>query len=104
MNRQQETDKHARIAMVIISGLIIFLFMIALSGGCYAQQDTISNDNLCLLDSVEIREFFYRDADFLSKQYSHSGIDTCLVKEEQYPNYTYDHRVYHYFIRYFEDK
>ena len=30
MNRQQETDKHARIAMIIISGIIIFLFAIAL--------------------------------------------------------------------------
>ena len=32
MNRQQETDKHARIAMIIISSIIIFLFVIALSG------------------------------------------------------------------------
>ena len=30
MNRQQDVDKHAKIAMIIISGIIIFLFTIAL--------------------------------------------------------------------------
>ena len=30
MNRQQDVDKHAKIAMVIISGIIIFLFAIAI--------------------------------------------------------------------------
>ena len=30
MNRQQDVDKHAKIAMAIISGIIIFLFAIAL--------------------------------------------------------------------------
>ena len=30
MNRQQDVDKHAKIAMMIISGIIIFLFTIAL--------------------------------------------------------------------------
>ena len=30
MNRQQEVDKHAKIAMIIISSIIIFLFIIAL--------------------------------------------------------------------------
>ena len=29
MNNQQDVDKHAKIAMVIISGIIIFLFVIA---------------------------------------------------------------------------
>ena len=29
MNRQQEVDKHAKIAMAIISAIIIFLFVIA---------------------------------------------------------------------------
>tara|TARA_R110002020_G_scaffold17760_13_gene62006 strand:+ start:1265 stop:1495 length:231 start_codon:yes stop_codon:yes gene_type:complete len=32
MNRQQDVDKHAKIAMLIISSIIIFLFIIALSG------------------------------------------------------------------------
>jgi len=32
MDRRQEVDKHAKIAMAIISGIIIFLFIIALSG------------------------------------------------------------------------
>jgi len=32
MNRQQDVDKHAKIAMAIISGIIIFLFIIAISG------------------------------------------------------------------------
>ena len=36
MNRQQDVDKHAKIAMLIISGIIIFLFAIALSG-CYNE-------------------------------------------------------------------
>ena len=30
MNRQQDVDKHAKVAMAIISGIIIFLFAIAL--------------------------------------------------------------------------
>ena len=30
MNRQQEVDKHAKIAMAIISGIIIFLLAIAI--------------------------------------------------------------------------
>ncbi len=30
MNRQQEVNKHAKIAMIIISSIIIFLFAIAL--------------------------------------------------------------------------
>ena len=30
MNRQQDVDKHAKTAMIIISGIIIFLFVIAL--------------------------------------------------------------------------
>ena len=29
MNKQQDVDKHAKIAMIIISGIIIFLFAIA---------------------------------------------------------------------------
>ena len=29
MNRQQDVDKHAKIAMIIISGIIIFLLAIA---------------------------------------------------------------------------
>ena len=44
MNRQQEVDKHAKIAMIIISSIIIFLFIIALSGCKENQQletDTI---------------------------------------------------------------
>ena len=30
MNRQQEVNKHAKIAMIIISSIIIFLFIVAL--------------------------------------------------------------------------
>ena len=30
MNRQQDVDKHAKVARAIISGIIIFLFAIAL--------------------------------------------------------------------------
>ena len=33
---EQEVNKHAKIAMAIISGIIIFLFIVALSG-CYNE-------------------------------------------------------------------
>ena len=49
MNNQQDVDKHAKIAMVIISGIIIFLFVIAPMGcnnsntheDVYVPSDTI---------------------------------------------------------------
>jgi hypothetical protein len=49
MNRQQDIDKHAKIAMAIISGIIIFLFIIAVMGcnnhvahkDTYVPRDTI---------------------------------------------------------------
>jgi hypothetical protein len=55
MNRQQNVDKHAKIAMAIITGIIIFLFIIAITG-CkhnpsieletlpYTQQDSVMDE------------------------------------------------------------
>ena len=57
MNRQQEVNKHAKIAMVIISGIIIFLFIVALMGcnshtahkDIYVPRDTLTQDTVPIL-------------------------------------------------------
>ena len=57
MNRQQETDKHARIAMMIISGIIIFLFVIALSGcSCYnvCDYEKYESESVPPIDSTKV--------------------------------------------------
>jgi len=46
MNKQQEVDKHAKIAMVIISGIIIFLFIIALSGCKFNEEPQWEEGNI----------------------------------------------------------
>ena len=59
MNRQQETDKHARIAMIIISSIIIFLFVIALSG-CH---NNCTHNQADWEDSDEWHKIWYNKLD-----------------------------------------
>ena len=59
MNRQQETDKHARIAMIIISSIIIFLFVITLSG-CH---NNCTHNQVDWEDSDEWHKIWYEKID-----------------------------------------
>ena len=49
MNKQ-EVDKHAKIAMIIISSIIIFLFIIAISGCSVTHTNISPTDNV--MDSI----------------------------------------------------
>ena len=101
-NMSPEEKKTENTAISIIGFVIItllLLFMFAVSGCAVGSTTSNTTNNLCLLDSVELRKFFMKvDADFIIKQYKR--IDTCIIKEDlkNYPHQTYDNRVYWYFI------
>tara|TARA_B100001113_G_scaffold299617_1_gene258038 strand:- start:676 stop:1065 length:390 start_codon:yes stop_codon:yes gene_type:complete len=97
MNKQQKTDKYAKIAMAIISGIIVFLFIIAISGcsNVYAQQNEPNivefkkfikcwQDPGCPIDSAYLDSCFISPKEFsdIFNFYPNYDVDTCLVRNE----------------------